>query len=77
MKTLFISQDLQELIENGYDEADISVEVLKECKKKDDKALFLIQQVVDDNIFSRIAVVIKSQGIWNALQMAYMETTKV
>ena len=54
MKTLFKSQDLWDLVKNGYSEPDDDEARLKENKKKDSKALFFIQQAVHENIFSRI-----------------------
>ena len=42
MKTLFKSQDLWDLVENGYSEPDDDEARLKENKKKDSKALFFI-----------------------------------
>ncbi|GKV09294.1 hypothetical protein SLEP1_g20817 [Rubroshorea leprosula] len=42
MKTLFMSQDLWDLVERGYTEAALSAEALKDTKKKDVKALFFI-----------------------------------
>ena len=43
MKTLFISQDLWDLVEKGYSETSVSADTLKELWKKDAKALFFIQ----------------------------------
>nr|KAJ0214204.1 hypothetical protein LSAT_V11C400219390 [Lactuca sativa] len=54
MKTLFKSQDLWDLVENGYAEASIDETRQKENQKKDAKALFFIQQAVDETIFPRI-----------------------
>ena len=57
MKTLFCSQKLWDLVENGFteppDQATYNVlsqaqnDLLKENKKKDAKALFLIQQAME------------------------------
>lgn len=62
MKALFGSQDLWEIVENGYDEpADQTslnpqqLTALKENRKKDKKALFFIYQAVDEAIFERIS----------------------
>ncbi|KAI5319535.1 hypothetical protein L3X38_039243 [Prunus dulcis] len=63
MKTLFISQDLWDIVEDGYEEQEISKagketqekqQTYKENKKKDAKALFLIQQGVSKNLFPRL-----------------------
>ena len=42
MKTLFKSQDLWDLIENGYADPDDEIR-LRENRKKDSKTLFFIQ----------------------------------
>lgn len=44
IKILFISQDLWELLENGYNKTSVLAETLKESKKKEVKVLFFIQQ---------------------------------
>ena len=58
MKTLFKSQDLWDLVEYGFvDVEDLDQEEnerLRKTKKKDARALFYIQQVVHETIFSRI-----------------------
>ncbi|XP_042423217.1 uncharacterized protein LOC122010810 [Zingiber officinale] len=55
MKTLFKSQDLWDLIDKGFNDEDADEGQLKENIKKDLKALFILQQVVHETIFSRIA----------------------
>jgi hypothetical protein len=67
IKTLFISQDLWDLVEKGYSAMGISTNTLKELWKKDAKALFSIQQAVVESIFPRIAATTKSKDAWNAL----------
>ena len=51
MKTLFRSQDLWDLVESRFYEKDNDEGQLKENKKKDSKALFIIQQAIHDTIF--------------------------
>ncbi|GLU00818.1 hypothetical protein SLE2022_181580 [Rubroshorea leprosula] len=77
MRTLFMSQDLWDLVEKGYTEAALSAEALKDTKKKDAKALFFIQQGVDDAIFPRISAATKSKDAWDALQRGYQGNAKV
>ena len=87
MKTLFSSQDLWDLIEIGYpvpvDQDTYTTwtqaqkDQLKDNKKKDSKALFLIQQAVHESIFPRIAAATKSKEAWDILQSAYQGTNKV
>ncbi|KAJ8769958.1 hypothetical protein K2173_009040 [Erythroxylum novogranatense] len=59
MKTFLESQELWDLVEYGFvdlEDPDEEVEErLKEVKKRDAKALFLIQQAIHETIFSRIA----------------------
>ena len=58
MKTLFMSQDVWDLVENGFDEPEnvitltqLEKDQLKELKKMDAKTLLFIQQSVGNNIF--------------------------
>ena len=58
MKTLFVSYDLWDLVDSGYnDHAEANKlttaqhNELKEKQKKDAKAVVLIQQALDDAIF--------------------------
>jgi hypothetical protein len=60
MKTLFLSYDLWDLVENGFDDP---LEItaarqndLKDKQKMDVKALFMIQQALDDAIFPKLWV---------------------
>ncbi|KAL0345415.1 UNVERIFIED_CONTAM: hypothetical protein Sradi_4372800 [Sesamum radiatum] len=78
MKTLFISQDLWELVERGYGDEGATDDTLKELRKKDAKALFFIQQAVDDAVFSsRISAATRAKEAWDALRNGYQGTTKV
>ena len=77
MKTLFVSQDLWDLVEKGYTAARLAADVLRETQKKDAKALFFIQQAIDDAIFPRISAATTSKAAWDALQKAYHGTAKV
>ena len=63
MRSLLISQDLWDLVENGYevpsspqDEARLSEaqkNTLKDSRKRDHKALFLIYQGIDEATFEK------------------------
>jgi len=87
MKTLFISQDLWDLVEDGYKElesttvlvswSDAKKNEFKEYKKKDAKALFFIQQGVSKAIFPRISFVSKSKEAWEILKVEFQESEKV
>ena len=80
MKTLFKSQEVWELVEEGFVDlagSDEKAEKLKEIKKKDAKALFLIQQAVHDTIFSRIAAATTSSQAWKILKKEFQGSAKV
>jgi hypothetical protein len=87
MKALFCSQDIWDLVENGYPKpADATTynalsqaekDLLKDNKKKDSKALFYIFQGVHERIFPRIAAATKSKQAWDILQMTYQGMAKV
>lgn len=75
MKTLFMSQDVWDLVENGFDEPDkvitltpVEKDQLKELKKMDAKALLFIQQGVVNNLFPRIMRALKAKEAWDILQ---------
>lgn len=69
MKTLFKSHELWGLVENGFEDngAEEPDQGLRERRKKDAKALFMIQQALDDEIFPRIAAASTSNEAWNTL----------
>nr|GMD14998.1 polyadenylate-binding protein 8-like [Ipomoea batatas] len=71
MKSLFLSQDLWDMVEGGYIEEEQTVEVLREVRKKDAMALLFIQQAIDKSVFSCIAGANKSKEAWDALQKKY------
>ena len=61
MRTIFLSYDLWELVENGFDDfpkverlSTAQRNELREKQKKDAKALVLIQEALDDVIFPKI-----------------------
>ncbi|KAA8524804.1 hypothetical protein F0562_011227 [Nyssa sinensis] len=76
MMTLFKSQELWDLVEQGYADPDEETR-LKENKKKDSKALVIIQQAVHDSIFSRIAAATTSKQAWSTLQKEFQGDSKV
>ncbi|XP_047258492.1 uncharacterized protein LOC124890741, partial [Capsicum annuum] len=80
MKTLYKSQGVWELVEAGFvDQASFDEEAdkLKGIKRNDAKALFLIQQVVHDTIFARIAAATTYSEAWNILKKEFQGSTKV
>ena len=88
MKTLFISQDLWEFVEEGYETANASPEIKaawtapqrkqhKENAMKDAKALSFIQQGVSQSILPRIMGVTTSHEAWEILRKQYGGHDKV
>jgi hypothetical protein len=84
MKTLLISQDLWDMVEEDVvDEggekgkkAETSDEA-KEKKKRDAKALYVIQQSISDKIFPRIIGARSAKEAWEFLQKEFQGTDKV
>ncbi|KAL3726642.1 hypothetical protein ACJRO7_031537 [Eucalyptus globulus] len=80
MKVLFKSQDLWNLVENGYTEVANAEafdalrreekDILVESKKKDQKALFAIFQSVEEVIFENISRAETVKGAWDILQQS-------
>ena len=84
MRTIFISYDLWEYVEEGFvDLEDTSTltnaqkQQLKEHRKKDAKALSMIQQGVANSIFPRVINSRKSNEAWDILQKEYRGALKV
>ena len=73
--TLFKSQDLWDLVENGF--TDLDEENRLKYNRKDSKVLFFIQQVVHESIFSRIASATTSKQAWKILQTKFQGSSKV
>ncbi|KAJ0442660.1 hypothetical protein HanIR_Chr16g0811961 [Helianthus annuus] len=67
MKVLFQSQDLWNIIQNGYEESSSSSNQKEPKELKDKTAPFLIFQTVDDIIFERISVAESSKEAWDTL----------
>jgi hypothetical protein len=84
METILLSQDLWDIVEDGYttyvDEHHLVEEEtkkLKEDEMKDIQALFLIHEGIAENIFSRIISATKSKNAWDMLQQEYKGSAKV
>ncbi|XP_054796402.1 uncharacterized protein LOC129301825 isoform X2 [Prosopis cineraria] len=79
MKTMFKSQELWDLVENGFEDnqTDKPDQPLREKRKKDSKALFLIQQALHDEIFPLIAAATTSTQAWDVLKRQYLGNKKV
>ncbi|KAJ8629855.1 hypothetical protein MRB53_023178 [Persea americana] len=79
LSTLFRSQELWSLVEDGFED-DQPAEPdhqLREKRKKDSKALFMIQQALDDVVFPRIASARTSKQAWDTLKQEYLGDKKV
>ncbi|KAL5731946.1 hypothetical protein ACHQM5_004621 [Ranunculus cassubicifolius] len=83
MRTLFISRDLLEYVEDGFDEPEDTTTLsndeakqLKENIKKDAKALLLIQGVTK-TIFPRIINATRSKEAWDILQREYRGSSQI
>ena len=87
MKTLFISQDLWDLVEIGYEApaseqeeatwSEARKKKFKENKKKDAMALLNIQRGVSKSIFPRILGAKTSKEAWETLKIEYQGYDKV
>ncbi|KAH9326869.1 hypothetical protein KI387_007047, partial [Taxus chinensis] len=87
MKALFRSQDVWEIVEDGYTEpanaaaytalSQAEKDTLKELRKKDGKALFYIHQAMHESILPRVAAASQAKTAWDTLQVAYQGKEKV
>ncbi|XP_010650279.1 protein ACCELERATED CELL DEATH 6 isoform X1 [Vitis vinifera] len=77
MRTLFISEDLWELVDKGYVEEEIPRDAMRDVRKNDAKALFFIQQAITESIFPQISKATKSKEAWDTLQTKYQSTSLV
>ena len=84
MKTFFRSQDLWDIIEDGFtipeDTSTLTAaqkKELKENKQKDSRALFALQQAADDTIFPRIIGATSAKQAWNTIQEEFQGSDEV
>ncbi|KAI3521063.1 hypothetical protein L1887_10522 [Cichorium endivia] len=84
MKVLFESLDLWEIIEHGLEEpedldelSDEQFDEIKDSKKRDRKALFLLYQAIDETIFERISSSTSSKDAWDTLHRTYRGEERV
>lgn len=68
MKTIFRSKDLWNLIEKRFSEEGDRTRI-NESLKKDSKALFLIQQSLDQRILIRISEAKTTKEAWEIIKM--------
>ncbi|KAJ4756551.1 polyprotein [Rhynchospora pubera] len=84
MKALLGAQDVWEIVDGGYEEHDKTdnlaanvLKVLKESRKKDKTALYIIYQAVDESGFEKIAGAQNSKEAWDILKNAYKGAERV
>ncbi|RZR85504.1 hypothetical protein BHM03_00012507 [Ensete ventricosum] len=75
MKTLLISQGLRKLVKKYFvkDQND----QMNENMQRDTKALYMLQQAIDDSLFPRIMMVSTSTEAWKILKCVFGGTEKV
>ena len=84
METLFRSQNLWDIVEKGFKEPE-NISTLEEAqrkelevkKQKDASALYLIQQSLDNNFFSRIVGASTANDAWGILQKKFHGDSEV
>ncbi|XP_049399988.1 uncharacterized protein LOC125864099 [Solanum stenotomum] len=74
MKTFFKSPELWDVVETGIPEGNANQ--LREHRKRDSKALFRIQQALDDEIFPHISAAETSKQAWEILKQEYFGDDK-
>jgi len=87
MRALFASQDLWELVDDGFEEpvdenefnrsTQAEKDILKSNMKKDSKALVFLYQSVHESVFPRIAATKTSKESWKTLKATYQGMDKV
>nr|XP_010943412.1 uncharacterized protein LOC105061152 [Elaeis guineensis] len=80
MKALLGSQDLWDLVEEGYQEPrerEALTNQQRESQKRDKKALYFIYQSTDESAFEKIAVATTLKQAWEILQNSYKGVEKV
>ena len=87
MKVLLGSYDNWDIVESGYNEpVDATAEaalsnaektVLKDSRKKDQKALYMIFQGVDESAFEKISQAKRAKDAWEILQKSFQGVEKV
>ncbi|GKE52349.1 hypothetical protein Tco_1487505 [Tanacetum coccineum] len=77
MKTLFKSQDLWDIVDTSVTSGSGDDAQKKENVKRDAKALFFIQQAMDNSIFLRISAALTANQAWAILKTGYQGSTKV
>ncbi|KAJ4709756.1 Retrovirus-related Pol polyprotein from transposon TNT 1-94 [Melia azedarach] len=87
MKALLGAQDVWEVVEKGYNEPrdDVAIfvltqaqrDTLKDSRKRDKKALYVIYQALDDDAFEKISNATSAKQAWDKLQTSYKGAEQV
>lgn len=81
MQTMFQSQELWDIVESGHEEPEEPPEVpnkkLRENRKLNAKALFMIQSAMDDELFPRISSAKTAKQAWDTIKREYFGDKKV
>lgn len=76
IKMLFRSQGLWKVVENGVITTGTEAQK-EESQREDARALYLIQQAIDDQIFDRIAGVGSAKEAWKHIQTQYQGPSRI
>ncbi|XP_043700170.1 uncharacterized protein LOC122650864 [Telopea speciosissima] len=84
MRTYFLSQDLWDIVNNGFSTPKATStpsitqqEKLKKNMQNDAKVLYILQQAVVDTIFPRIMGATTAKDAWNTLKEEFQGNAKV
>ena len=84
MKALLGAHDVWDVVEKGFNEPENEAALsqdqntaLKDSRKRDKKALYLIYQALDDDGFEKISSATSAKEAWEKLQTSYKGVEKV
>ncbi|CAH9092344.1 unnamed protein product [Cuscuta europaea] len=84
MKAILGSEDVWDMVEEGFEEPDDinalnqnQKNALRSTKKKDQKALSIIYQALDEVIFAKVACATTSKEAWEILENSFKGVDKV
>ncbi|XP_039145505.1 uncharacterized protein LOC120282718 [Dioscorea cayenensis subsp. rotundata] len=76
METLLLSRKLWGVVDKGFDEEDDDVQSLEDNVQKNAKALFLMQQALEERILIRISGTRVAKKAWDILKKEYQGCSK-